>query len=255
MGDRASVRLMARISCDMASRPTIGDLQIVNRIALFRGLDPETIKHVIAPATAVSLKAHSTLFRQGELATAFFIMIDGWTKHYRVNVSGDEAVIHVLTKGDSFAESMALTGARFPATAETITDARIVRVPADHVVRCIQENPSIALAMVASTAQRLQYLMANVEQLKAQSGVQRLAEFLASLAPVNNGACIVSLPYDKMLLAARLGLQPESLSRTFAKLRSLGVTVQAAKVAVGDVAKLRRLARDGRSAIRGILHR
>src|SRR6185437_11604083 len=112
-------------------------------------------------------KAHSTVFRQGELATAFFIMIDGWTKHYRVNASGDEAVIHVLTKGDSFAESMALTGARFPATAETVTDARIVRVPADHVVRCIQENPSIALAMVASTSQRLQYLMAHVEQLKA----------------------------------------------------------------------------------------
>ena len=56
-------------------------------------------------------------------------------------------------------------------------------------------------------------------------------------------------------MAARLGLQPESLSRTFAKLRSLGITVQAANVAVGDVAKLRRLARDGRSAIRGILHR
>ncbi len=238
----------------MASRPTIGDLQIVNRIALFRGLEPETIKHVIAPATAASLKAHTTLFRQGELATAFFIMIDGWTKHYRINASGDEAVIHVLTKGDSFAESIALTGVRFPATAETVTDARIVRVPADHVVRCIQENPSIALAMVASTSQRLQYLMVHVEQLKAQSGVQRLAEFLASLAPVDSGPCIMPLPYDKVLIAARLGLQPESLSRTFAKLRSLGVTVRAAQVAVDDVAKLRRLASDGRSAIRGMLH-
>jgi hypothetical protein len=51
-------------------------------------------------------------------------------------------------------------------------------------------------------------------------------------------------------IAARLGLKPESLSRAFAKLRSVGVAVHAAHVAVSDVAKLRRLARDARSAIR-----
>lgn len=238
----------------MASHPTLGDLQVVNRIALFRGLDPETIRHVIAPATALTLNARATLFRQGELATAFFIMIDGWTKHYRINPSGDETVLYVLTKGESFAESIALTGARFPATAETVTDARIVRIPADHVIRCIQQNPIIALAMIASTSQRLQHLMVNVEQLKAQSGVQRLAEFLVSLASVDNGPCVVTLPYDKVLIAARLGLQPESLSRAFAKLQSLGVTVQSSHVAVDDVARLRRLARNGRALIRGMFH-
>jgi len=235
----------------MASHPTVGDLQIINRIAVFRGLKPETVEHIIASATAVTLKAHSTLFRQGDPATAFFIMIDGWTKHYRINSSGDETVIHVLTKGDSFAESYALTGARFPATAETVTDARIVRVPADHVVHCIQENPNIALAMIASTSLRLQNLMVHVEQLKAQSGVQRLAEFLASLASVDTGPCVIALPYDKGLIAARLGVQPESLSRAFAKLRSVGVVVHAAHVAVSDVAKLRRLATNPRSVIRG----
>ncbi len=238
----------------MALHPTSGDLQIITRIALFRNLKPETVRHIIAPATAVTLRAHSVLFRQGDLATAFFIMIDGWTKHYRLNSSGDETVIHVLTKGDSFAESIALAGARFPATAETVTDARIVRIPADHVVRCIQANPNLALAMITSTSQRLQDLMLHVEQLKAQSGAQRVAEFLASLAPVDSGPCVIALPYDKMLIAARLGLQPESLSRTFARLRAAGVTVHSAHVAVRDVARLRRLAADQRSAVRGSLH-
>jgi CRP-like cAMP-binding protein len=238
----------------MASHLTAGDLQIVKSIALFRSLEPETVKHIIAPATPVTMKSHTTLFRQGEVATAFFIMIDGWTKHYRLNVSGDEAVTHVLTKGDSFAESIALTRARFPATAETVTDARIVRVPADHVIRCIQENPNIALAMIASTSQRLRDLMMHIEQLKAKSGVQRLAEFLATLAPVNAGPCSIALPYDKTLIAARLGLTPESLSRIFGKLRVVGVVVHSAHVAVRDVARLQRLATDQRSAIRGAFH-
>ncbi len=235
----------------MTAHPTAGDLEIITRIAVFRGLTPETVEHIVKPATVVTLKARSTLFRQGDPATAFFIMIDGWTKHYRLNLSGEEAVIHVFTKGDSFAEAAALTRTSFPATAEAVTDARIVRVPADHIINCIREDPTIALAMIASMSQRLHLLMQQVEQLKAQSGVQRVAEFLASLAPADHGPCVIALPYDKALIAARLGLTPSSLSRTFAKLRSVGVAVRAADVEVGDVAKLRRLAKDEKSKIRG----
>ena len=84
----------------------------------------------------------------------------------------------------------------------------------------------------------------------ALSGLQRLAEFLASRAPVDSGGCVIMLPYHKVLIAARLGLNPESLSRAFAELRSVGVTVYASQVAVSDVAKLRRLAADEKSTIR-----
>lgn len=235
----------------MASHPTAADLEIITRIAVFRGLKPETVEHIIAPATAMVLKAHEVLYRQGDPATAFFIMISGWTKHYRINLSGEETVIHLLTKGESFAEAVALTGGRFSATAEAVTDARIARIPADHIVRCIRASPDISLAMIASTCQRLHHLMEQVEQLKAESGVQRVAEFLVSLAPVRNGSCDILLPYDKVLIAARLGLKPESLSRAFAKLRSIGVVVHSSHVVVSDVAKLHRLATDEKSAIRG----
>jgi CRP-like cAMP-binding protein len=235
----------------MASHPTAGDLQIITRIAVFRGLKPETVEHIIAPATATTLAPHDLVFRQGEPATAFFIVIDGWIKLYRIAISGDEAVIHVLTRGDSFAEAVAFAGARYPATAQAVSTTRIVRIPADHIVRCIRESPDIALAMIASTSLHLHHLVQQVEQLKAQSGVQRVAEFLVSLASIGNGSCVIALPYDKVLIAARLGLKPESLSRAFAKLRSVGVTVHAAHVAVSDVGRLRRLANDERSAVRG----
>ena len=237
----------------MASKLTPGDFRIVSRIAVFRGLKSETVEKIIAPATAVMLRPHEWLFRQGDPATAFFIVIDGWIKLYRITASGDEAVIHVLTNGESFAEAVAFTGNRYPATAEAVSDARVARIPADYIVRAIRESPDIALAMIASTSQHLHHLVQQVEQLKAQSGVQRVAEFLASLSLVEQGSCAIALPYDKVLIAARLGLTPESLSRAFARLRSVGVAVNASHVVVKDVAKLRELAADDRSAIRGTL--
>lgn len=237
----------------MSSKLTAGDFQIITRVAIFRALKPETVEHIIAPATAVMLKAHDGLFRQGDPATAFFIVIDGLVKLYRITPAGDETVIHVLQKGESFAEAVAFTGNRYPATAEAVTDARVGRIPADHIVRCIRESPDIALAMIASTSQHLHHLVQQVEQLKAQSGVQRVAEFLASLSATEEGTCAIALPYDKILIAARLGLTPESLSRAFAKLRGVGVVINASRVTVKDIAKLRRIATDDRNAVRGTL--
>jgi CRP-like cAMP-binding protein len=237
----------------MACKPNAADLQMITRIAVLRGLKPETVAHLTAPASVALLRPQECLFHQGDAATAFFITISGWVKLYRITPAGEETVIHTMTKGESFAEAVAFTGGRYPATAEAVTDARVARIPSEHIVRCIRESPDIALAMIASTSQHLHHLVEQVEQLKAQSGVQRVAEFLATLAPNEQGACTVDLPYDKVLIAARLGLKPESLSRAFSKLRALGVEVHASHVAVSDIAKLRQLAADDRSAIRGSL--
>ena len=106
----------------MSSKLTAGDLQIISRIAVFRGLKPETVEHIIAPATAVMLRPHEWIVRQDEPATAFFIVIDGWIKLYRSTPSGDETVIDIMTKGQSFAEAVAFTGSRYLATVEAVSE-------------------------------------------------------------------------------------------------------------------------------------
>ncbi len=218
-----------------------------------RWLEVESVEHIITPATAMILRPHGWLTRQDDPATAFFIVIDGWLKLYRSAPSGEETVINMLKKGDSYAESVALTGNRYLASAEAVTDARVARIPADHLVRCIRQNPEIGLAMIASTSQRLHGLIQQIEQLKAYSGLQRVAEFITSMCAVQQGSCVIVLPYDKVIIASRLGLTPEYLSRAFARLRSLGVVVNATRVVVQDVARLRQLADEDRSVARGAL--
>ena len=230
----------------MPSHATAADLDVVRRIAVFRGLGPLVVERLIAPAGVAELNEGDILFRQEDPATAFFILIEGWVKLSRITLAGDEAVIHVFTKGDSFAEAVAFTSRTYPATAQAVSAARVVSIPAAHVIKCIRDTPDIALAMIASTSAHLRHLVEQVEQLKAQTGVQRLAEFLVTLCPRESGACTIALPYDKGLIAARLGLKPETLSRAFAKLKRVGVDVRASHVGVADVAKLYQFATDDR---------
>ena len=99
----------------------------------------------------------------------------------------------------------------------------------------------MATSMLAAVFVHLQHLVGQIEGLKARSGVQRVAEFLLDLA-AGDGACTVALPYNKTLIAGRLGMKPESLSRAFARLRQHGVRIEAAVAHIDDIEALRELA-------------
>jgi CRP-like cAMP-binding protein len=165
-------------------------------------------------------------------------------KLYRISPSGSEAIVGVFTKGSSFGEAVALRLDTYPVAAEAVTACRLIRIEADTILNLVRESPEIAIAILSATFIHLHSLVAQIEQLKARTGAQRVAEFLLELAPRSAGACEVILPYDKALIAGRLGLKPESLSRAFAKLRHHGVTVKLNHAIIADLGKLRELAEE-----------
>jgi len=232
--------------------PTPADLAIASQIPVFSGLKPEVLEVLMALARVVNLRPGTMLFRQGEPATAFFIIVEGWIKLYRITPAGDEAVLNVFAKGQSFAEAVTFTSGRYPATASAVTSTRVIMIPADHVIDCIRKMPEVAIAMIASTSQHLHQMVSRIEQLTAQSGMQRVADFLISLTSCVKGPCKIALPYDKSLIAGRLGLKPESLSRIFARLRAVGVHVRTSDVVVDDVTRLQNLVASERIRPRGV---
>ena len=73
------------------------------------------------------------------------------------------------------------------------------------LVSLMKEDPQIGISILASTFSHLHSLVEQLEQLKAQTGAQRVAEFLLKLCNSDTGACEVVLPYDKVLIAGSLG--------------------------------------------------
>lgn len=211
---------------------------------LLKGAPPEAASAVLATARVRTFDRGATIFLQGERANAIYIVADGWVKLYRISPSGAEAVVGVFTKGSSIGEAVALRSDVYPVAAEAVTDCTLIRIDADTVLNLIRQSPEIAVSILSATFLHLHSLVAQVEQLKARTGAQRVAEFLLDLASCENGSCEVVLPYDKALIAGRLGLKPESLSRAFAKLRDHGVTIKLNHAKIDDVAALRELAEE-----------
>lgn len=222
------------------------DLAVARQTAVLGGLDGGTLDILLGAASLRVVDRGEILFVQSDPADAFFVVLDGWVKLYRVSPGGEEAVVAVFTKGQSFAEAAVFTGGRFPVTAEAVTRTRLLRVPSAALLDSIRSSPDVAFAMLATTSQHLHMLVQQIEQLKAHTGAQRVAEFLVSLAPVDEGECMIDLPYDKFLIAGRLGMKPESLSRAFLRLRDLGVSIRQNKAAISDVDRLRVFAAEER---------
>jgi len=218
------------------------DASIARASILLSGLSDDIAGVLLAGARVRHVARGATLFLQGEAATAIYIVLEGWVKLYRLSPSGAEAVVGVFTRGGSFGEAVALHNGTYPVAAEAVTDGRVLAIEADALLRLIRESPEVAVAILTSTFSHLHALVAQLEQLKAQTGAQRLAEFLLDLALCPTGACAVVLPYDKTLIAGRLGMKPESLSRAFAKLKEVGVRVRQHHAAIADVVALRRFA-------------
>ena len=77
--------------------------------------------------------------------------------------------------------------------------------------------------MLAAASLHLKSLVEQIETIKLLSGPQRIAQFLLRLCSRQaTGATTVELPYEKALIANRLGMKPESLSRSLTRLRPIG---------------------------------
>ncbi len=212
----------------------------VARNCLLLSAAPEAVlQHVLESARLRDFDRGATIFMQGERASAIYIVAEGWVKLYRIAPNGAEAVVGVFTKGRSFGEAVAFRHDTYPVAAEAVTDCSLIRIEAETFLRLLRDNPEVAILMLSATHVHLQSLVMQVEALKAQTGAQRVAEFLLELAPCSEGACEVVLPYDKFLIAGRLGMKPESLSRAFVKLREHGVTVRQNNAAIADISALR----------------
>ena len=221
------------------------DWRIVRSTPLLGAVSQDVAQSLVGNQPVSVFSKGETLFNQGEPADAFFVILGGWIKLYRVTPDGNEAVVGVYRRGETFAEAAMFLGGRYPVSAEVVTDARLLRVDGQVLRRRIMEQPELALSMLASASYHLKALVEQIEHIKLLSAPQRLAEFLVRLSPVREGEATIELPYEKALIANRLGMKPESLSRALAKLRPLGVSVDREHVSVVDVAVLAQFVEQG----------
>ncbi len=214
-----------------------------NRITapILEQLSPPVRKCLLSRSKSRIFERGETIGVQDEPCTCLKIVLSGWVKLYRVTSSGHEALLAMLSEGQSFDEVQALSGGRTTANVEAATNCKILFVDLSALVSRDGASREISSAILSAAAGHLDNMMLQVEELKVHTGVERLSNFLIRLIEQKGGATQVQLPFDKVVLASALGMKPESLSRAFSRLRNFGVRSEQKSIVVNDLNRLREL--------------
>jgi CRP/FNR family transcriptional regulator len=111
-------------------------------------------------------------------------------------------------------------GEAFPATATAVKPSRVYHFPKTPFLAAMREDPELALAIIHAQAVWLRKLTRTVEQLTGSGSSDRLLNWIRENVPA--GGSLV-LPVTKKVLAAQLGMTPETLSRGLRNLQDMGL--------------------------------
>ena len=202
---------------------------------------------MLARLNAVSdlarLGPDEVLFRQGDQANELNILISGHAVTTRLQPNGDDAVVDIIEPITPIGLPAALLGGASPIGSRTVTSARVIVIEAAELRSAIRKFPPLASSILDHALMKLQNQTLENSRLKLQTAAQRLADYLLSLTKESDvSPARFVLPFEKRLLAAKLGCSQENLSRIFGTLHSVGVTTRDKVVLVRSISALREYA-------------
>jgi CRP-like cAMP-binding protein len=193
------------------------------------------------------LGPRSPMFREGERADYAYLLDSGVARTYRFFPNGRRIVARFLFPGDVVGLEF---DDRYPFSAETIQEVYCYRVTIQDLDRLRAHSTRLRDELVWLLRDHIATRNVQIVPLMHQQAEARIARLLSTFALRNgcgmrNGTSI-NLPMPRGDIADFLGLTPETVCRTFTKLKNDGIIalLSPEKVQVTDARRLQALAEE-----------
>jgi len=120
--------------------------EVLARVGFLEAASAEGLRRLARASELRTLARGGVLFLEGDPAERFFVVVEGWVKVYKGHPEGDrQIVLHLEGPGSPLAEvAVFLDEARYPASAEAATPARVLAVPKATFLELLEAEPAVA---------------------------------------------------------------------------------------------------------------
>ncbi|MFO1429746.1 MAG: Crp/Fnr family transcriptional regulator [Candidatus Competibacteraceae bacterium] len=214
--------------------------RMLANLPLFQQLQPEEIATLVQGTRQLHLQKGAILFHKGTQADGFYMVGYGQIKLAFPSSQGAEKVLEIVGPGQSFGEAILFLEKPYPVFAQALIDAMVLHIGKPAIFSALDSDKTLARKMLAGLSMRLHSLIHDVEAYSLRSCAQRLIGFLVQQAGVTaNSEVELELPASKNVIASRLNLTPETLSRVLHTLTEAGlVTVKGRRIVIHDMERL-----------------
>lgn len=215
------------------------DRDIALKSALLVDLEPRVQRRVMETASLLTCHAREVITPLESMPRSFFIVLGGHVRLYRIDGKGREADVAIYGPGEIFGECAMFTEDCFPFQVQAAETTMLAVFDIAAVVALMKEEPSLLLAIGKILAKHSTEARLSVANDRLNTAPQRVAKYLLELWRAQGGpGNPFRLPFQKSLLAGKLGLAPEALSRAFAMLQKTGVSISGRMVQITDAEAL-----------------
>jgi len=140
--------------------PDIETLLHLRSLDLFEHLSTELLAELAAEVKEVTFPAGATIVTEGELGDELFVIKTG-----EVEVTKAGIVLRRAKAGEFFGEVAFLDGGTRSATGTAVGPVRLLWLSREAVLRMMEEQPAIAIAIAQTLSRRVRELLAERERL------------------------------------------------------------------------------------------
>ena len=216
---------------------------ILSRLPMFQEVDADQLAHLATGTREKRLGRGEMLFQKGDMPRGFYVVVAGQVKLAFPSAQGNEKVVEILGPRQSFGEAVMFMHRPYPVFAEALLDTTLLHIGQAAVFDLLASDVSFARKLLGGLSIRLHSLVQDVESYSLRSSAQRVIGYLLQHCPEEGeckGKVEISLPTSKQVIASRLNLTPETLSRVFHDLAERGlIAVSGKRITINDMARLR----------------
>ncbi len=219
---------------------------VLSSLALFRGVAEEAVRSVARHAYPRPHRRADLICARGTRMPGVVAVAYGSAKMSLRREGHEEKVVRLVSAHECFGEASALHDRPAPADLIAIEETVTVVIPPLPLLALLEHNPVFARNLVREISNKLVGLLGDLQASAQLTALERLAGYLSGLARPGGrfGAWMATLPTSKTVIAARLGMTKETMSRLLRELARRGfITVEGRAIEVRDPAALSDLAR------------
>ncbi|NNF40292.1 MAG: Crp/Fnr family transcriptional regulator [Woeseiaceae bacterium] len=209
---------------------------------LFSGLDQDNFDTLVAGVSARVLEKGEVLFHRGDDANNFYLLDTGLVELNLIAPTGEKKVLEVVSPGRTFAEAIAFMRERkYPVSSEALVHSTLCQIPIRDYIELVYADPDACMRLLGNVCRHLHARVREIENLTVQNARSRLSSYLLDhVVETNNDEATVRLELPRHVIASRLSIQPETLSRLLRSMVDEGlITIEDRVIFVHSLMRLR----------------
>lgn len=203
--------------------------QALENTTVFAAASPATMASVLSCAVLRAYGKNELIFREKEDIGTFYFVAKGLVYLSKLNHHEEERIIFFCKEGEMLNE-VVVDGQSASATAMTLTEAVIVKIPVKDMKFFMRQDAGLSEAVMRSMAVKIRRLY---HQMKNTNNSVRLEQQIAAklwklakdYGVAEKGGTRIPFDLSITLLANMAGSKRETVSRVVKKLNTLGLIV------------------------------